>query len=289
MLIALMGFATFSIGDGIVKSMTGQFSGNGVALLRYMIGTTALGIALFLTRGRAGFVCPRPLLQLGRALAVSFASLGFFIGVQFIPLATATAIQFTAPMLAAILSALILKERATHAVWIATLLAFAGVMIILRPQLLSSGAAALFPLGAATGLAFLMIFNRMVSGLTPMLESQFIISALATPILLLASLGLHATGLPQFHLHWPSSVVVFKCACVAVTGTASHWLIFMGTQRASAALTAPMMYVQMLMATGIGIIFFHTVPTVLTLLGATVIIAGGLYLARDTHRPAQGR
>jgi drug/metabolite transporter (DMT)-like permease len=284
MLLALAGFATFSVGDGIVKSMAGQFPGDGVAMLRYVIGAAGLGLIVLCTRGRAGFSCPRPGLQLARALAVALASVGFFMGVQFMPLAAATSIQFTTPMLAAVFSTVILGERAPLAVWVATALAFTGVIIVLQPQLLSLGMVSLYPLAAALGMALLMIFNRMAGGLTPLLESQFLITVIAAPILIAIGLMLHLTGLPQFRLHLPGAVVIFKCACVAVTGTASHWLLFMATQRASAALTAPMMYVQMLMATTISIAFFHAIPTGATFFGAAIIIAGGLYLGWDTQR-----
>jgi len=230
LMLALAGFATFSIGDGIVKSMAGQMTGTGVAFIRYAIGSIALSTILFGVRGRAGFVLPKPGLQLARAIAVSMASVGFFLGVQFMPLANATSIQFTSPMLAAVLSALILKERAPAAVWVATAMAFTGVVIILRPQLLSVGWAAFYPVLAALGMAFLMIFNRMSSGVVPLLESQFLISIIATPILALLAIALHLTGMPQFQLHMPTGLILFKCACVAVTGTSSHWLIFMATQ-----------------------------------------------------------
>jgi drug/metabolite transporter (DMT)-like permease len=287
MLIALAGFSMFSIGDGVVKSMAGQFPGTGVALIRYLIGSFGLGAALILVRGRAGFVCPRPTLQLGRAIAVSFASIGFFVGVQYMPLANATSIQFTTPMLTALLSALVLKERASAAVWVATALAFIGVMIVLRPQVFLLGTTALYPLGAALGMAFLMIFNRMAGGLTPLLESQFLISIIATPILACVAFTMHMTGLKPFQLHIPDWGIIARCAVVAVTGTSSHWLIFMATQRGTAAIVSPMMYVQLLMAVLIGLVFFHNVPTLVTLAGAAIIIAGGLYLGWDTQRRAQ--
>ena len=284
MLLALAGFATFSVGDGIVKSMANQIPGTEVAMLRYFVGSIGLGIALLSVRGRAAFTCPRPALQFARATAVSFASLGFFIGVQFMPLANATAIQFTSPMLAALLSAVILKERASFAVWIASALAFVGVVIILRPQLVSVGSMAFYPLGAALGMACLMIFNRMAAGLTPLLESQFLISICALPILISIGFILHFSGLTRFHLFVPTAGVALKCVGVAITGTASHWLIFMATQRASAALIAPMMYVQLLVATAIGATFFHALPTPMTLVGAAIIVIGGLYLAHATRR-----
>ena len=80
------------------------------------------------------------------------------------PLADATAIQFTSPMITGILSALVLGERAPRAVWGATALAFAGVLVVLRPNVLALGATAFYPLGAAFGMACLMICNRKAAG-----------------------------------------------------------------------------------------------------------------------------
>ncbi len=287
MLLALAGFASLSLGDGIVKSMVGSFPGSGIAALRYVFGLAGLLLVVVKTRGRAGFLCPRPALQLARGAAVSAASFGFFVGIQFMPLANATAITFTTPMFAALFSVIILKERITRAVWIASLLAFAGVVIILRPQFGASGLEAIYPLGAAMSMALLMIFNRMTAGIMPLLESQFLITAFATPILIITAVVLHFSGLRQFQLHMPSAIIALKCACVAVTGTTSHWLIFMATQRASAALTAPMMYVQILVATVIGAVFFGNMPTAATFAGAGIIIAGGLYLGGNMRQRAE--
>src|SRR5690606_27764983 len=122
---------------------------------------------------RAGFVCPRPMLQFGRGFAVAVATLCFFMGIQAMPLADATAIEFTNPMLTAILSALVLRERAPGAVWVATAIAFAGVLMVLRPNVAILGPVALYPLAAAFGMAFMMIFNRMAAGLAPILVMQW--------------------------------------------------------------------------------------------------------------------
>ena len=91
---------------------------------------------------------PRPRLQLGRGAAVALATICFFMAVMAMPLADATAIQFTSPILTGILSALVLGERAPRAVWGATALAFAGVLVVLRPNLLGARAwPAFWPLG----------------------------------------------------------------------------------------------------------------------------------------------
>src|SRR3546814_18360851 len=54
----------------------------------------------------------------------------------------------------------------------------------------------------------------------------------------------------------PGIPTILKCAAVAFTGTAAHWLIYMATERASASLIAPMVYVQLLLAAVIGWAFF---------------------------------
>ena len=66
LLIALAGFFLLSVGDAVVKTMAGQWSGSGIALLRYSIGAIGLAVYVRLAYGRAAFRLPRPWLQAGR-------------------------------------------------------------------------------------------------------------------------------------------------------------------------------------------------------------------------------
>jgi len=116
LLLAICGFVSLSFGDAVVKSMAGAWPGTAVAALRYSIGAAGLALAVALVQGRSGFAVPRPALQLGRGAAVAVATISFFMAVMALPLAVATAIQFTSPMLTGILSALVLGERAPKAV-----------------------------------------------------------------------------------------------------------------------------------------------------------------------------
>src|SRR5688572_16678923 len=129
LLIALAGFCSLSVGDAVVKSMAGAWPAPAVSALRYCFGVAGLALYVALAHGRAGFVLPRPGLQLGRGAAVALATLCFFLGVMAMPLADATAIQFTSPILTALLAPLVLGERTRRTTWVATLLAFAGVLV----------------------------------------------------------------------------------------------------------------------------------------------------------------
>jgi drug/metabolite transporter (DMT)-like permease len=283
--IALLGFATLSCGDAVVKSMAGQWPGSAVSALRYGFGALGLALVVAARHGRAGFVLPRPALQLGRGAAVAVATLCFFMGVMAMPLASATAIQFTSPIVTALLSPLVLNEKAPKAVWGATLLAFAGVLVVLRPNLLALGPVALYPLGAAFGMSWLMMLNRKAAGDAPILVMQLLLAAFAAPLLVAGAGLLGLTGNPHFAIPAPTAIVVVKCMAVAFFATTGHSLIYTAMLRATAATVAPMTYVQLLVAAAIGWAWFGNSPDAPTFLGAALIIAGGLLLWRVQKMP----
>lgn len=280
LLYALAGFAALSFGDAVVKSMAGQWSPVAIAALRYALGAVGLGALLLARQGRGAFAMPVPRIQLLRGVAVAMATVGFFSAVFVMPLAAATALTFTSPMITALLAALVLGEPARRETWIASLIAFAGVLVVLRPNFLSAGWAALLPLLSALGMSLLMIANRYVAGKATPLAMQAFVAAMATPVLLLAAFGFHVSGIERFAVNWPAWIVIAKCALVACSASCAHWLIYLGTTRAGAASVAPMTYVQLLVATVLGWLWFDSHPDAMTLLGAGIIIVAGLYLWR---------
>lgn len=287
MMIALLGFGCLTIGDGVIKSIAGEWPGTAVAALRYLIGTAGLLVILLAVEGRQGLRFPMPWAQVGRGVSVGIATIAFFSAIFLMPLADAVAIQFTSPMLTALLSALILGERLPRAAWPATLIAFAGMLLILRPNVADLGWAALLPVVAALGISAMMVFNRMVAGSGSVLLMQLLISAIAAPVIVLAAIIGHFSGFEALHVDTPCWSIVGRCAFVAVTATLSHLLIYLATTKASAAITAPMVYVQLLTAAIIGIVFFGDWPDPLALAGAALIIGAGLWLWWRERRRAK--
>lgn len=289
LLYALMGYVLLSAGDAIVKSMTPIWPAPAIAVLRYSIAALGLGVLLLMREGWAGFQIPHMRLHWARAAAVSFATLCFFVGVRLIPLADATAITFVMPMIAGILSALVFGEKMSGRAIVATLVAFIGVLIVLRPNLLAAGAAAVLPLGSASGMACLMLLNRRVAGSASLLATQFIVAALAVPFLLVAALLGHFSDLPNFHISWPHWSVVVRCVIVAVSASTAHALIFMATTRASAATVAPMTYAQLIVAMAISTLVFNHPPDLTSLGGSAFIVGAGLFLWRSAQQSGEAR
>lgn len=284
-LFALAGFVLLSIGDVVVKTMAGQWPGTAIAALRYAVGALGLCVLVAWQHGRDGFVYPRPLLQIGRGAAVACATLGFFLGVHLMPIADATSITFTSPLLVVAASALFLRERTPLANWAAIVLAFAGVLVVLRPNLAVLGAAALLPLMSAGSMASLMILNRKVAGTASAMSLQWIIACTATPILIAATAAGAWSGVEALRVPVPSWTVVARCAGVAVSATAAHWLIFRATELASAATIAPMTYIQLVVAVGAGLLLFGNRPDAVSLVGMAMIVTGGLWLWRSQKVP----
>jgi drug/metabolite transporter (DMT)-like permease len=287
LLVALAGFVILAIGDVVVKSMADEWPGAAIACLRYAFGAAGLAALVWLRFGRSAFVLPKPWVQFGRGLAVGTATATFFLALNVMPLADATAIVFTSPIWTAVLSFLFLRERAPRAVLVSILLATAGVLLILRPNVLTFGWPALLPLAAAVAMAALFILNRKVGGLAPVIVMQFVVAAMALPILIVLMLAGHVAGGEGQQLSWPDWTVVARCLLVAVTATTGHWCIFRATELASAATIAPMTYVQLLVAAAAGWLLFGDYPTLSMIGGAALIISGGLWLwYSQKSRPA---
>ncbi|OCC22824.1 hypothetical protein MB02_14865 [Croceicoccus estronivorus] len=273
-----LGFATFPIGDAMVKTMAGEWAPTAIAELRYLIAALGLGVVLAVREGRRGFRIPRPGIQLMRGLGVGCAGPAFFAALMLMPMGEATSITLTQPVLTGLLAVLLLKEPARRETWIATILAFAGVLVILRPSFIELGWAALLPLSTALGMSLTMIGNRMSANLASPLAMQFAITAVASVVIGLFALAGHVSGIEELHIGAPSALVLAKCVFVAVVLTTGHWLVFMGTTRAGAGTVAPMTYLQLLGATAMGWIVFGDRPDLVALIGAAMIVSAGLYL-----------
>lgn len=287
LLYALCGFALLSVGDAIVKSMAGMWPGLAIASLRYVLGTIGLGTVLMAREGRAGFGLPRLRWQLLRGFGVGLSAMAFFTALMLIPIAEATAISFTSPMITGLFAAVLLREPMRREGWIASGVAFVGVLIVLRPDFAAIGPAALLPLLSAVGMALLMIGNRAVAGRGSALAMQFSVALVATILLCSVFLVGNLTGVAALQVGWPHWSVVVRCAMVATSASCAHSLVYQATTRAGAATIAPMTYVQLLMAGLIGWIFFGERPDATAMLGAAIIVAAGLYLWRSGRAPTE--
>lgn len=284
---AVTGFAVLSCGDAVVKSMAGDWPPYAVAALRFAIGAAGLSVILLRAEGPRAFVPINWKLQAARGACLALASACFFSALFIMPMAEAMAIGFLAPILTQAFAGWLLGEEVKPKVYLVSLVALAGVAMILRPNLAELGWQALLPVASATFFALMMVANRASAGQGSALAAQVFIAGFCAPILIVGAGAAKLSGVPALDFGWPGWDVVARCAIVAITASTAHWLAYIGTTRAGAAQVAPAIYVQMLVVVVLGWAFFGEVPDALTLLGAGVIIGSGLYLWRDGLKPAR--
>lgn len=281
---AVIGFAILAVGDAVVKTMAGAWPAFSVAALRFAIGAAGLSLLLLRNEGLRGFVPTHPWLQVARGVCLAVASVSFFSAIYLMPLAEAMAIGFLAPVLTQLLAGALLGERVHHRVWLASLAAFAGVVIVLRPNFAELGFAALLPLNSALFFALLMIANRASAGQGSALSMQVFVAGVCAPILIVGAAAAKFSGVTVLDFGWPTWDIVLRCTVVAVTASTAHWLAYLGTAKAGAAAIAPAIYVQMLVAIALGWWWFGDRPDLATLVGAALIVGAGLYLWRAGTR-----
>jgi len=192
-----------------------------------------------------------------------------------LPLADATAINFTAPIFATILSFLILKEHVGPHRWAAVLVGFIGVLIVARP-----GGSSLPVLGVAAALAAATGSAGVTTTLRHLQRSENI-SAI---VFWFAVAGIVVAGalMPIFG----SAHSVEGLALAAAGGLAggAGQLFMTSSLRAPVAVVMPFDYLQIVLATAYGWLLFSDVPSVNTVAGAGLIAASGLYTAWREHR-----
>lgn len=275
-LIAVAGFALLSCGDAVIKSMAGAWPAPAVTALRFVFAIPLLALLLTIKDGKSAFRVTKPWIQVARGLALASSSLCFIISLFLMPLAEATAIVFINPVITAVLSAIFLKEPLHPRAWLASALGLIGVALVLRPNLAELGWVAFLPVAAAFFFSIMMIFNRLAAGTGTPAALQWVIASVAAPVVVAGAIALHFSGAPSFAIDWPDNSVILRCAIVALSASAAHWLIFQGTMRATAADVAQAMYIQLPVALTIDALVFGHFPDMIALSGAALIICAGL-------------
>jgi drug/metabolite transporter (DMT)-like permease len=217
----------------------------------------------------------RPLAHIWRSGLGLLSMALTFEALILLPLGEATALNFTAPIFATILSFVILKEPVGMHRWAAVLIGFAGVVVVARPS-----GASLPMLGIAIALGAALGQGGVTTTLRHLQRSE----SVAAIVFWFALAGILVGGLlmPIFgHAHG-----VRAMAIVAAGGVAGGLgqLLMTSSLRAPVSVVSPFDYLQLVGATVYGWLLFSDAPGVSTILGASLIAASGLYTALRERR-----
>jgi drug/metabolite transporter (DMT)-like permease len=269
--ILYMALATmlFAIASALIKWEVGIYPVGEVVFARSLSSLVAAGAVMLPLNGFAVFATRRPLTHLGRGFAQATSQTLLALAFMLMPLAGAISINFSAPLFAALLSIVWLKERATPARWIALVVGFGGVLLVTDP-----GANTL-TLGALLALGNAVIYGSVTVVVRDMTRTESANTLIMWQLVLLAFF--HAFLL-LFGVRLPTP---FDAAMLFGSGVANAIGQYLWTQSlrlAPATAVAPFYYLMLVWALVLGFAVWGDVPSFALLGGSAIVVASGLFL-----------
>ena len=243
-----------------------------IIFFRSLVGMLVVLAWVAPREGIAGITPQRPMLLVGRNLLGVIAMLASFGALMLLPLAEATTIGFTAPVFATLLSWLLLGESVGPHRWGAALVAFIGVVVVMRPG--ASAHEAIAPFGVALSLggalcaATVTITLRQMAGIESVgaIVFWFQGSAALVGALLIPFMGFSPD---------PGTVAILLIAGL-FGGLGQIWMTA-SLHAAPVAVLTPFDYIQLILAALLGWVLIGTLPTPYTWAGAVLIGGSGFY------------
>lgn len=274
--VAMLGVGCLSAMDAAMKAL-----GLGIGVFESLVWRTlaaAVVLGVFYFPLRTSWPSRKAMkLHLVRGTIMLPMSMLFFWGLARVPIAQAIALAFVAPLIALGLAALILKEQVGRNMLAGSLAAFAGVIVIFTGQAQAElgpeatyGAIAI--LCSAVLYAFNIIVMRPQAQVAKPLEIAFFQFAISSSLFWLVAF---VVGIPD----WPAGHLV-ELGSATVFAVAGMLLLAFAYARAGAAYLSVTEYTGFLWAMLFGWLFFAEIPSLFTIAGAALIVAGCILAAR---------
>ncbi|MGD9538307.1 MAG: DMT family transporter [Alphaproteobacteria bacterium] len=269
-LLMVLSCACFSAMSALIRHLSADISAFEIAFFRNAIGLVALlpwmahlgldklrtqRLKLYLSRGTLGVV----------SMWAWYAALGMM------PLAEAITLNFTVALWMIPVAILMLKERIGVRRWSATLVGFAGVLIVLQPGADTISFGGLLAIGSALLFAVSMCIIKLLSRTETPLQIVFYMSLVMTPISLGPAIAFWTM---------PSGIQLGLLAAVGIIALIGHFAMARAFSLAEASALMPLDFTRLPFAILIGYFAFGEFPGVWTWIGGAIIIASALYIAR---------
>ncbi|SNB78729.1 EamA domain-containing membrane protein RarD [Arboricoccus pini] len=280
--LAFLAYATYALSDASIKLLDGSLDPFLVVFIGALFGILAIPFVKRPGDRWIDLVLSRNWPMWGlRAIMAATGSLASVVAFTALPMAEAFALIFLLPAFVTILSVLFLKEQVGWRRWTAVLIGFGGVLIVLRPGFRELGIGHLAAIASGFSGAVTIILLRKLGGTEKRISLYS--AGLIGPIVLSFILMLP-------HASWPSSGQWLFLTSYGVLSAAGNVFLMLASARVAASLVAPTQYSQMVWAIILGYTVFGDHLDLYMLVGATIIVAAGLFtFVREKQRAPWGR
>ncbi|MEO9575754.1 MAG: DMT family transporter [Tateyamaria sp.] len=268
MVLAMLGFA---IEDALIKLLSDALPVGQIIGLLGIGGATVFAVLCRVQRQslwQANFLA-RPVLL--RNLAELLGTLGFVTALALIPLSTASAILQAAPLLVTLGAAVFFREPVGWRRWGAILVGFGGVLMIIRPGTEGFDWLSLFAVLGVLGLAVRDLATRRVTFAISSMQLSFLafLTLIPASVILLTFGGVAPV--------MPNGLQSGLLGAAVLIGAISYFAITYAMRIGDIGFVTPFRYSRMVFALIIAMALFGENPDALTLIGAAIIVASGLY------------
>ena len=272
-----MAMAGFALEDMFIKLLADTLPVGQILIFLGIGGAVAFGVIAH----RKGQQLLSPALLtpalLLRNMAELVGTVGFVLGFVLASLATASAILQAAPLVVTLGAVLFLGEKVGWRRWTAIGVGFFGVMLIVRPGMAGFEPASLFAVIGVIGLAGRDLATRVI----PRTVSSYQISSWAFAMIIPA--GVFLMVMMDTPAIMPSALETSGLVAALGVGVLAYYALVASMRVGELSFVTPFRYTRMLFALIVAILVFGERPDTLTLLGAAIIVAAGLFtLWRET-------
>ncbi len=268
----LLAIGSMAMMDACAKWLVQSYPVGQVAFFRCLFAFLPIGVLVLHSGGLAALATRRPAMHALRGVVMITAIFLFFYALKFLLLAEATAIFFAGPLFMVALSVPLLGERVHRNVWLAVIIGFVGVVIMMRPGAEILRVEAGWALGAALFYALAMIATRSLTRT----ETTLSIVVYGN----LAAVLVSAVSLP-FGWTTPTLEEMGVFVLMGLCGGLSTLLFVKACRHTRVSVLAPFDYTALVWAAALGFLFWHELPDLWIWLGTAIVVTMGLYVWRN--------
>ena len=287
-LFILSGMALFSIQDSLIKYIFEDTALYELYFGRTLTALILLALYLKITSQKLVMKTYYPVLTTVRVICFFFGFSFFYISLTYMSLAMANALFFSSPFFISILAILFLGEKVGIRRWLAIIVGFLGVYIVLNPNFENFDYTKLAPVACALFYAISMTITKITSNKDSVYSQMFhlYIGAIGISIIFFIFTGkgqfnTFSDPTLQFILRewftnptysWPFIIIM------GLVASLSFYFVFSAYSIASPSVVSLFEYSLIIWAIIIGYLLFNDIPTVRTFIGVALIIGAGVYI-----------
>ena len=287
-LFILTGMALFSVQDSLIKYIFEDTALYELYFGRTLTALILLALYLKITSQKLVMKTYYPLLTTVRVICFFFGFSFFYISLTYMSLAMANALFFSSPFFISILAILFLGEKVGIRRWLAIIVGFLGVYIVLNPNFENFNYTKLAPVACALFYAISMTITKITSDKDSVYSQMFhlYIGAIGISIIFFIFTGkgqfnTFSDPTLQFILRewftnptysWPFIIIM------GLVASLSFYFVFSAYSIASPSVVSLFEYSLIIWAIIIGYLLFNDIPTVRTFIGVALIIGAGVYI-----------